>query len=224
MSKYFKVVATAAGAAALLLSGCAPVAPQPSAMASENYNFEGLEKVDAYGLDIAFIRPGVNFRSYTGLILDAPELAFRTPDRASKEVALTQAQKSIFRDAMAQQFQAELAKLENMKLVEETGPDILRLKVRVQDISAKVLPQSAGAGGWSNVLLDAVGEATLVLELRDSESDEILARGVDARAVEGGAMRQQGGVTATTWSEVEELCKRWASVARQRLDAIVEGR
>ena len=224
MSKYLNVAAMVAGAAALLISGCAQVVPQRSAMASEDHNYEGLEKVDARGLDIAFIRPGVEFRSYTGVILDAPELAFRTLDRASKEVALTQSQKSMFRDAVAQQFQAELAELENLKLVEETGPDILRLKVRVQDISAKVLPQSAGAGGWSNILLDAVGEATLVLELRDSESDEILARGVDARAVEGAAMLKKGGQTATTWSEVEELCKRWASVARKRLDAIVEVR
>ncbi|MBU2676364.1 MAG: DUF3313 domain-containing protein [Gammaproteobacteria bacterium] len=223
MSRYFKVVSMAAGVAVLLLSGCAQVPPKPSAMASDSYNFEGLEKVDARGLDIAFIRPGVKFSSYTGLLLDPPELAFRTPDRATKEIALTPTQKSMFRDSVEQHFQAELGTLESLKLVVEPGPDILRLKIRVQDISARVLPQSGGAGGWSNILLDAVGEATLVLELRDSESDEILARGVDARAIEGGGMRQKGGVIATKWSEVEELCKRWASIARQRLDALVEG-
>ena len=95
-----------------------------------------------------------------------------------------------FQSVMAQHFQDELATLENLKLVKEPGPEFLRLRVRVQDISARVRPQTGRAGGWANVILGAVGEATLILELHDSESDEILARGVDTRAVEGAARRR----------------------------------
>lgn len=69
--------------------------------------------------------------------------------------------------------------------------------------------------------LRAVGEATLILELRDSQSEQILARGVDTRAVQGAALGQDGGMV-TRWEDVEKLCARWASMARSHLDALVD--
>ena len=133
-------------------------------------------------------------------------------------------QQARFRDALEQNFRTELGSLERLRLVQESGPDVLKLDITVQDISARVQPGSRTSGAWSNIVLDAVGEATLILELRDSESAEILARGVDARAIEGAAMRQSGGGVASTWAEVEDLCARWASIARTRLDAVIDQR
>ena len=209
-------------AIAVSLCGCAPVPTQSSTQADVNY--EGLEQVDARGVDIAFVRPGIDFRSYTGLLVEEPELAFRTPDRSEQQFPLVQAQKTKFRDLLAQQFRVELAKSKQLRLVEEPGPDVLTLKIRVQDILATVRPITLGNVGRGSIYLEAIGEATIVLELRDSQSEETLARAADTRAVEGAAILQEGGGALTKWSEVEALCERWASIVRERLDTVVEGR
>jgi hypothetical protein len=210
----------AMGAIAVALCGCAPSPTQPAGQAQVYY--EGLEQVDARGVDIAFVRPGIDFRAYTGLLVEEPELAFRTPDRSKRQFPLTKDQKTRFRDLLAQKFRIELAKSKQLKLVEQAGPDVLRLRIRVQDILVSLPSRNVGSVGLAGFVLEAIGEATIVLELRDSQSEETLARAADTRAVEGAAILQKGG-PLTSWSEVETLCERWASTVRKRLDRLVEG-
>ena len=210
----------AVGSISVALCACAPLPTQPTGQV--NVYYEGLEQVDSRGFDVAFVRPGTEFRAYTGLLVDEPELAFRTPDRTKQQFPLTKDQKNRFRDLLAQKFRTELAMSKQLKLVEEAGPDVLRLRVRVQDILASLPPRSIGNVGLAGFVLEAIGEATIVLELRDSQSEEILARAADTRAIEGAAILQKGG-PLTSWSEVETLCERWASTVRKRLDRLVEG-
>lgn len=94
----------------------------------------------------------------------------------------------------------------------------MKLTVRVENITATV---PSGRSMQIGFALTAVGEATLILELRDSQSEQILARGVETRAVQGAALGQ-GGEMLTRWEDVEKLCSRWASLARTRLDALVD--
>lgn len=185
-------------------------------------DYEGLQQVEARRMDAAFVRPGVKFGAYTALLLEEPELAFRTPDRSKQQFPLTEDQKIQFRGLLHEQFLAELDTSKRLRLVNEPGPDVLRLRVRVQDITATVPPRGVGSVGKSSIALDAVGDATLVLELRDSQSEETLARAIDARSLEGIAILQKGAAL-TSWSDVEKLCKQWASNARKGLDALVGG-
>jgi len=219
MSFKFVLTLIAVGPITAVFCGCTPLPTQPAAQAHVYY--EGLEQVDARAVDIAFVRPGIKFRAYTGLLVEEPELAFRTPDRSKQQFPLTKAQKTRFRDLLAEQFRIELAKSKQLRLVEEAGPDVLRLKIRVQDIHASVPPRGIGGVGLAGFALEAIGEATIVLELRDSQSEETLARAVDSRTVEGVAIIQKGGAL-TRWSEVETLSERWASTVRKGLDTLVE--
>ncbi len=73
-------------------------------------------------------------------------------------------------------------------------------------------------GGRSYIYLSSVGEATLVLEVRDSETNTILARAVDRRAAEtiGGTFSQSN--TVTNIAEVRRLIRFWASGLREALE------
>ena len=106
-------------------------------------------------------------------------------------------------------------------MTSSAGPKALELEVRVQDIVAMVPPRSVS--GVGDIALHALAEATLVIEISDSESEEILARVYDRRVIEGTAIAQKQGPPVTQWEDVEAVCSRWAATVRARLDVVVNG-
>ena len=204
-------------AAAASACGPQPTQPKPTG----EVNIEGLQQVSARNFEAAFVRPGVTFANYGKLMVDELELAFRTPDREQNQFPLGEDQKTRFRAAMATAFGAELGKLEAVDVVTEPGPDVLALHVRVQDIVARAPGRRVG-GGRAGFALETVGEMTLVLELRDSQSDEILVRAFDRQAVEGAAMVSGDGVIST-WEGVERIVARWATRTREGLERLLGG-
>ena len=205
---------------ATVASACGPQPTQPKP--TGEINIEGLQQVSARNFEAAFVRPGVTFADYSKLMVDELELAFRTPDREQNQFPLGEDQKTRFRAAMATAFGEELGKLQNVEVVTEPGPDVLALHVRVQDIVARAPGRRVGAGGRAGFALETVGEMTLVLELRDSQSDEVLVRVFDRQAVEGAAM-VSGDSVVSTWEGVERLVGRWASRASEGLDRLLGG-
>jgi len=201
----------------LVLSAVACSSQPPAAIAS-TVNYEGLAEVSKPYFDVAQVRPETVFSHYDGLIVNTPELAFRTPDRSQQQFPLDEGQKQRFQEVLANAFSLELPKLQNLDIRDEPGAKVLELTVRVENITATV---PTGQGMPIGFALTAVGEATLILELRDSQSEQILARGVETRAVQGAALGQGGGFV-TRWEDVEKLCARWASTARSRLDVLVD--
>jgi hypothetical protein len=77
---------------------------------------------------------------------------------------------------------------------------------------------SASFAGRGGIYLTSVGQATLVIELRDSQSNEVLGRAADRRAAESPFAFDVNKVTA--WSEVHRLAQAWASLLRKRLEEI----
>ena len=202
-----------------LLSACAPQPTIPLDLPESN--FDGLQEVKSKYFSAAFIRPGVNFNDYQDLLLSKSELAFRTPDRTKQQFPLTPEQKNRFSRLLDAQFAKELASSNTLQMTSSAGPQTLALDVRVQDIVAMVPPRSVS--GVGDIALLALAEATLVIEISDSESEEILARVFDRRAIEGTAIAQKQGPPITQWEEIEAVSRRWAATVRARLDVVVSG-
>ena len=186
-------------------------------------NYEGLTEVRVQSLDHAQLRTNVVFSVYTGVMLGNVELAFRTPDRSARQFALSDEQKDRLHAALTSAFLSEFVSMQNLELVNTAGRDVLRLSVRLQDITAAVSTISGSNTGRAAMALKAVGEVTLVLELFDSQTGEILARAVDTKVVEGAAIARDGAVISK-WDGIEQLCARWASTARMRLESLLSGR
>ncbi len=120
---------------------------------------------------------------------------------------------------MRETWTEEFEKLENWEIVTQPGRDVLILEGAIIDIVSAVPPEDRTIGR-NNVYLTRVGEATLVLQLRDSMSNEILARSADRRAAESAFAIEAGPVTA--WAEVRRLSRTWARILVNRLDQIAE--
>jgi len=200
-------------------SGCGPQPTQPKPIGQ--INIEGLQQVPARNFEVAFVRPGTRFGDYTKLMVDELELAFRTPDREQNQFPLGEDQKTRFRAAMATAFGKELGELEAVEIVSAPGPETLALHVRVQDIVARAPGRRVG-GGRAGFALETVGEMTLVLELRDSQSEEVLVRAFDRRALEGAAMVSGNGVVST-WEGVDRVVASSASRSREGLERLLGG-
>ncbi len=202
------------------LAACVPQATMP--LESPTVRVDGLREVKSKYFDVVFVRPDADFSQYRELLIEESELAFRTPDRSKRQFPLSKEQKDRFHELVDARFQKEFSASGTLRLTDNTGPGTLRLRVRVQDIVASVPQRSLGGIGGDLFLL-ALGEATLVIELSDSETNEILARVFDREATEGSAIAQKQGAPVTRWDDVEAFCQRWAKTARERLDVVVSG-
>jgi hypothetical protein len=123
-------------------------------------------------------------------------------------------------DIVTEVFREELAKSRTMTPATAPGPDVLLVNVSLLDIVSKVPPEEAGR---SEIFLDEVGEATLVLELRDAPSGETLARAVDRRAadpIDDLDSNVSRVTTVTAWTEVRRVARRWSSSVTRRIDQL----
>ena len=116
-----------------------------------------------------------------------------------------------------------MKKIERYEIVMEAGPDVMMVRGALLDVVSFVPQDSLATGGRNNIYLSRVGEATLVLELRDSETGAILARSIDRRAAEpvGGTFIDSNRVTNA--AEIRRLIRFWARRLREGLDGFGQG-
>ena len=206
------------------LAGCQVTPATDTAVDAADVNYEGLATVSSKAFDTAQVRPGTDFQAYSRVTLDAPELAYRTPDRAERQFPLTEEQKNRFRDNLVSAFDTEFADLQTLELVDEPGPATLALDIRVEDIVMTVAPSAVGRSGRAAALLEASGEALIVIELRDSQSNTILARAVDSGGARGGALRTPEGKLQTRFESSGKVVDKWAAKARAGLENLLKER
>ena len=220
MARKYLLSALFVSYAVVLLNACAPQPMQP--LDKSSFDFEGLEQLETADFTAGFGRPGVDFTNYGGVIINDVQVAYRTPDRTQNQFPLDETKKGEFRDLVKRTFVTEFTNLQNIEVVDKPGPTVLDLHVRVQDITATLPGRRVGEAGRATFALEALGEVTLVIELRDSQSEEVLVRVFDQRAVEGVAMFQ-GNRTISRWPDIEQLCQQWALRVREGLDVLVSG-
>jgi hypothetical protein len=206
-------------AAAVLLMGLTAGSPAIGAgPASEPW--DGLVEVNSPKMDVAFLLPGADFRPYSKVILDQPEVAFqkdwmrRMNSGMNRRVTQEDAEKilsavrtstyDIFRDAFTKA---------GYTVVTEPGPDVLRVRNGVADLYVNA-PDTRSAAFTRTYTANA-GEATLVLELRDSVSNALLGRVLDRRETRGlpGASN-----SVSNASEYRQLAAQWAGISVKGLN------
>lgn len=197
---------------------------------------DGLTRLDKTVLDTVWARTDIDLTGYNKILFEGVGVEFRPVDgpysgragmgQASRatssktEFQLDEATKALVIEEIGGAFVEELATSDVYEIVEAPGPDVLLLRAGLLDVVSRVPPDTVGR---SSVWLDRVGEATIVLELRDSTSNAILVRAVDRRAAERAAGSTMQSNSVTNRSEVRRLGRRWASIIRGGVESLMSG-
>lgn len=204
---------------ALLLAGCASTGQAPKA------EWDGLVRQSGSRLNAVFVRPSTEAEivAFRTVLLDPVTVSFARdfdPNRSTRSparrlnsedlAAIKNNLATLFREV----FRDELAS-GGYELVEQPGPETLRVTPAIIDLFINA-PDTMTAGRSRTYTANS-GRMTLVVELRDSDTDEILARAVDTRSGRGaGTFTIANRVTNT--ADARRAIRVWASALRQGLD------
>jgi hypothetical protein len=209
---------------------CTATAPTIQTGPDAEVSFDGLHKVDNSQADMAWAKPDFDISSYTKIMLVGEGIEY-APAKNRSRTSIERSRsgpyfidddaRARFEQLVRDTFVEEIQKIEHFELVTEAGPDVLMVRGALIDVVSYVPQDPMRQAGRSSVYLSSVGEATLVLELRDSETSAILARSIDRRAAEqaGGMMFESNRVTNA--AEVRRLVRFWARRLREGLDGFV---
>lgn len=227
-SKVMSLIALLAIAAV----GCSAT-PQFQTGEDAEVTHDGLTRLDRTVMDTVWARKGADISGFTKIMLEGVGVEYRNvsgpfsgrggkaTSRAATssrdEFQLDAETRALFEEEIGTAFREELARSEVFEIVDEPGPDVLLIRVGLLDVVSRVPPDTVGR---SRIFIDRVGEATLVLEIRDSESNTVLVRAVDRRAAES-SMGMRESTRVTNRAEVRRLGRRWGSLLRDGLEAAI---
>ncbi len=219
--------------AAAILAGCATASGPPTLQTGPDaeVTVDGLYRVDNSLVALAWMKPDMDLRGYTAIMLDPVTVAYQTdprgrtrslgPGDSGGNFALTPTQmenfKSYFREAAVEALSAD----GGYRIVDAPGPDVLRITAELIDLIVRIpTQQTSGRGGAA---VRSYGEVTLVLEVRDSQSGEILARAADRQDPTGNTARDFVQVQPSfVRNDTRRMFQFWSGLLRQRLDELRE--
>lgn len=197
-----------------------------NAVADAPESWDGLVEVKAKRMDAVFLLPGADFRTYTKVMIDPTQAAFkkdwmrsmqdtrRLSDRVTEEDAqkILEAARTNFGDVFVEAF-----KDAGYTVVTEPGADVLRISTAVVNLYVNA-PDTMSAGRSYSFTTEA-GEATLIIETRDSLTGALMGRVLDRRETRGTAGMQMA-TSVSNVSEFRALFKQWSGIAVKGMEEL----
>ena len=183
---------------------------------------DGLQKISIKGLELAYARPGASLAAYKRVKLDPVEVQFDKswdPTRTGSRIKLSSEEREKIKAGVAKLVEEEFAKVLQKggayQITSESAPDVLRVKASVLNVYINA-PTDIGAGR-SKTYVSSAGQMTLLAELSDSTSGQMLARVADRR--EGNSMARMERVEpGDNEGAARDVAAAWAQILRKALD------
>jgi hypothetical protein len=190
-------------------------------------SWDGLVEVKSKRMDAAFLMPGADFRSYSKVMIDPTQVAFqkdwmKTINQQHRSVSgrvtdadaakILEAARTNFDDVFAEGFTKA-----GYEVVKTPGPDVLRVSTAVVNLYVNA-PDTMQAGRSRSYTTEA-GEATLILEARDSVTGALLGRVLDRRETQQSGTLQMSN-SVTNLADFRSLCRTWASISAKGLTTL----
>jgi hypothetical protein len=188
---------------------------------------DGLHRLDYSGFANAWVRADAPFSAYGTIVLAEPLVAYeRTPHRymsnygVDPNFPLSDSQMATLKRYFRESFEEEFARSDHFRLVDEPGPDTLHVVPAIVDLV--VLVPTRSRPSTNQTFSQQFAYMTLLLEVRDPRSEEVLVRVADRQAA-----RPPGSnlTTSLSWSNgvndaaaYRHTFRGWARALRQRLD------
>ena len=185
-------------------------APLSQAQATSGWSEEGLQPLKVKGLDLVYARPDADLGAYAKILLGAVTVAFRRDwerngaPGSRRPVSAADAQR--IRDKLAKLVRAEVVQeLEGggYQLVDAAGDNVLEVDLAI--VNLQVNAPDIGVGRTTSYAVSA-GEMTLVAELRDSGTGEVVSgcsigrwRGVVPSATHYQCRQRRRGARGRAW-------------------------
>jgi Protein of unknown function (DUF3313) len=202
------------------LVGCATTG---SSSTSPQMTEDGLKKVDVRGVDAAYVRPGASLGTYKRILLDPVQVSFSKdwkPQETGSYLPLSKEDRERIRKDLAELFtttSTEVLEKGGYPVVTESGPDVLRVTARLADVYINA-PDTMTPGRSYNFVMSA-GQMTLIAELRDSETGQIMARVFDQREMRNDEFLRLS-TSVSNSAEARDAVRTWANILLGRLNAV----
>jgi hypothetical protein len=189
----------------------------------EALSADGLQKTKVKGLDLAYIRPGETLAGYDKVLVDPVSVSFRKdfePQKPGSRLPLNAEELQKIRDSVGRIVHDEFVKeLGKGKIGIANGPGASTLEVRASITDLYVNAPDTISPARSITYTMNAGEMSLVMELVDSQSGQVIARVYDRReAREIGTLEVTNSVTNT--AEAANAARAWARILRNKLEAV----
>ncbi len=223
-----KIRILSAIAAVAIAAGCSST-PEFQSGPDAEMTHDGLTRIDRTIMDAVWARQDIDLSGVTKVQFHSLGVEYRNVSgpysgragtgrtrSGQSEFQLDEATRELFEEEIGGAFREEIEASTVFTIVDEAGPDVLDVHVGLLDVVSRVPPETVGR---SRVFIDRVGEATIVLEVRDSVSHTVLARAVDRRAAESATMMESSA--PRNRAEVRRLGRRWGGMIRDGLEKMI---
>src|SRR4029079_4632944 len=212
----------AAALACALLAGCTTTA-KPSPIDELSLQ-EGLQRVDSKVADAVYRRPEARMATYSKVLVRPIEVQFAKNWDPSKDGSalyrMNEPDREKIKTELADLFQQPCKKAlqkGNYPLVTTAAPDVVEIQAAIVNLYINAPDVSMDYAGRSKVYTSAAGHMTLIIQLHDSVTGQLLARAYDHRAASGDMWQWTNSVTNT--AEARRIIATWASALRKAWDA-----
>ena len=214
-----RVLGLLAGLVPLFLA--AMVLGQQPKNLDEAMSYDDLQKINIKGIDMAYALPGATLSGYSKVMIDPIGVRFHKnwkPTAAGSTRGLSSSEQQKIRDNVAKivydSFVEELKK-GGYSVVTEPGPDVLLVRAAI--VNLYITAPDVMTPGRTKVYTVSAGEMTLLAELADSETGEIIARVLDRfQARSTGKFQLSSSVSSA--GEARSAASSWARILRGELD------
>ena len=204
-----------------LLSGCTTTKPSPIDELSQQ---EGLQRVESKVADAVYRRPEARMSVYSKVILRPIEVQFAKDWDPSKDGSALYKMhepdrekiKSELAELFAETFRKELEK-GNYPLVTQAAADVVEIQAAIVNLYITAPDVSMQTSARTRVYTSDAGQMTLIMQLHDSVTGQLLVRAYDHR--DSGPDMWQWTNSVTNTAEARRIISTWAVALRKALDA-----
>ena len=214
------ILSAAAGLVLLWHAGGSGAQPILATGSDADVTAEGLHRVHPSIMEAAWVRPDLDLSRYTRILLMPTAVQFREGGERNynartrtglTEFALGDDKKEWLRREWRRAVDAEFVQKQSYEIYDGVGSNVLVVQGFLVDVVSHIPPATAGSiftyvrDPWT---------VSVVLELRDGTTAQLLARTMDRRYAKG----QLEAIAV--WMRTEDLLERWAQVLSERLEQL----